>query len=206
MSARELKLGFEWTRRNKFLAAVYFALPSKLQGALWSLLEARTPVVRRLNKKLLIDLKNGAAGGSKRNEVLSFLKNNKQGLFSPDFLKIWLEKNEDYGYVYNFNGVFLPAKKDGGDISIPIDIFIDSFLFYIFYNDDYSKKLVETLDAYMTEGPYGYVDGDFDVRVKEGDVVIDAGAWIGDFSAYAAVRGGGGRYSHLNLKIPTSRC
>jgi hypothetical protein len=45
-----------------------------------------------------------AAGGSKRDEVLSFLKNNRQGLFSPDFLKIWLEKNKDCGYVYNFNG------------------------------------------------------------------------------------------------------
>ncbi|MDR1149856.1 MAG: FkbM family methyltransferase [Spirochaetaceae bacterium] len=196
MSARELKSGFEWTRKNKFLAAVYFALPSKLQGALWSLLNARNPVVRRLNKKLLIDLKSGAAGGSKRDEVLSFLKNNKQGLFSPDFLKIWLEKNNDYGYVYNIDGILLPAKKDdGGDISIMIDIFIELFLVYIFYGDDYSKKLVETLDPYMGDGPYFYVDGDFDVRVKEGDVVIDAGAWIGDFSAYAAMRGGGGIFA-----------
>jgi FkbM family methyltransferase len=38
----------------------------------------------------------------------------------------------------------------------------------------------------MEEGPYGYIDGDFDVTVKEKDVVIDAGAWIGDFAAYAA--------------------
>jgi FkbM family methyltransferase len=38
----------------------------------------------------------------------------------------------------------------------------------------------------MIEGPYGYTDLPFDVTVKEGDVVIDAGAWIGDFSAYVA--------------------
>jgi FkbM family methyltransferase len=38
----------------------------------------------------------------------------------------------------------------------------------------------------MFDGPYSYVDTDFDVTVKKSDVVIDAGAWIGDFSAYAA--------------------
>jgi tRNA G37 N-methylase Trm5 len=41
----------------------------------------------------------------------------------------------------------------------------------------------------LGEGPYGYTDGDFDVTVKKRDVVIDAGAWIGDFSAYAASKG-----------------
>jgi FkbM family methyltransferase len=41
----------------------------------------------------------------------------------------------------------------------------------------------------MAEGPYGYTDGAFDVTVKSGDVVIDAGAWIGDFSAYAVSKG-----------------
>jgi FkbM family methyltransferase len=33
------------------------------------------------------------------------------------------------------------------------------------------------------------VDGDFNVTVKKEDVVIDAGAWIGDFSAYAVSKG-----------------
>jgi len=48
------------------------------------------------------------------------------------------------------------------------------------YEDD--KSIVDILDLYMYEGPYGYADGSFDVSVKNGDVVIDAGAWIGDFS------------------------
>jgi hypothetical protein len=64
MSARELKLGFEWTRKNKFLTAVYFALPLKWQSAFWSLLNTRSPVIRRLNKELVSDLESGAAGGS----------------------------------------------------------------------------------------------------------------------------------------------
>ena len=41
----------------------------------------------------------------------------------------------------------------------------------------------------MPEGPYGYRDGGFDVTVKKGDIVIDSGAWIGDFAALAACYG-----------------
>jgi FkbM family methyltransferase len=42
----------------------------------------------------------------------------------------------------------------------------------------------------MMEGPYGYTDGNFDVTVNEDDIVVDAGAWIGDFSAYVASKKG----------------
>lgn len=41
----------------------------------------------------------------------------------------------------------------------------------------------------MPDGPNAYKDGDFDIGVKAGDTVIDAGAYIGDFAAYAAVKG-----------------
>ncbi|MDR1951999.1 MAG: FkbM family methyltransferase [Elusimicrobiota bacterium] len=70
-----------------------------------------------------------------------------------------------------------------------IAIFQDVFMFPCILNDDYNKATVELFDRYMTEGPYGYKDGDFDVTVKRNDVVIDAGAWIGDFSAYAVSKG-----------------
>jgi FkbM family methyltransferase len=68
-------------------------------------------------------------------------------------------------------------------------IFEDVFLVAAYYNDNYHKSVVEVLDKYMGEGPYGYVDGTFDVTVKRGDVVLDVGAWIGDFAAYAASKG-----------------
>jgi predicted RNA methylase len=70
-----------------------------------------------------------------------------------------------------------------------VEIFEESFLFSCLLHDNYEKNLVNFFDAYMTDGPYGYTDGAFDVRVQKGDVVIDAGAWIGDFSAYAAHKG-----------------
>jgi FkbM family methyltransferase len=93
-------------------------------------------------------------------------------------------------HYFDFNGVKLP------DISNNIEkldalksVFEDVLLFYCHYNDNYEKEFVRFMDTIMVEGPYGYIDGSFDVTVKAGDVVIDAGAWIGDFSAYAAVKG-----------------
>ena len=70
-----------------------------------------------------------------------------------------------------------------------VELWQDVFVFPCLLNDNYEKSLVERFDQVMMEGPYGYTDGIFDVRVKAGDVVIDAGAWIGDFSAYAANKG-----------------
>jgi FkbM family methyltransferase len=68
-------------------------------------------------------------------------------------------------------------------------IFVDIFLIHVLYNDDYSKNIVNRLERNMPDGPYGYTEGSFDVRVKAGDTVIDAGAYIGDFSAYSAAKG-----------------
>jgi FkbM family methyltransferase len=68
-------------------------------------------------------------------------------------------------------------------------IFEDVFLFPCYYHDNYDKQLVQRLDLHMLEGPYGYTDGLFNVTIEKNDVVIDAGAWIGDFSAYAASKG-----------------
>jgi FkbM family methyltransferase len=76
-------------------------------------------------------------------------------------------------------------------------VFRDTFRMLYFYDDCYDKNLVEAIEKIEAvslsyagyEGPYGYQDGSFDVRVKKGDIVIDAGAWAGDFSAYAALNG-----------------
>jgi FkbM family methyltransferase len=80
-----------------------------------------------------------------------------------------------------------PPPRSGFDFFYTI--FIDTFFFHVMLNDNYDKKIVNLFEADMTEGPYGYTDGEFDVRVKEGDTVIDAGSYIGDFAAYAAAHG-----------------
>jgi FkbM family methyltransferase len=102
------------------------------------------------------------------------------------FKRRWLKKN-----VFDFNGAKFPniiADKHNFWL-LAHNIFEDTFLIPCFYNDNYDKAIVEVLDQYMNEGPYGYSNGSFDVTVKKNDVVIDAGAWFGDFSAYSSSKG-----------------
>lgn len=70
-------------------------------------------------------------------------------------------------------------------------VFRDTFLIPYCLQDNYSADILRVMDIYMNEGPYGYQDTqkNFDVTIHQGDIVIDAGAWIGDFSAYAASKG-----------------
>ena len=92
-------------------------------------------------------------------------------------------KNE----ILDFNGIKLPEYHPKSFLLA--HIYLDSFFIYCNYNDNYDSKLVDKLDWALPEGPYGYKNDKIDVRVKKRDIVIDAGAWIGDFSAYASVKG-----------------
>jgi FkbM family methyltransferase len=177
---------------SRFVFAVYDSLPLEWQHILYDrfinpLFDKAS--IRALGKNLLADLQNGTAISDKREEVSAFLKKNHKGLLSPKFLRLFRRRDSAGRFVFDFNGAVLPAKNV--DLFMLPPVFIDTFLFSMFYNNNYSKELVLWLDPLMPEGPYGYVDNNFDVTVKKGDVVIDAGAWIGDFSAYAACGGGG---------------
>lgn len=109
--------------------------------------------------------------------------------FLKKFIKKWLKKTPE-GIWFDFNGAKLPDISDDINAAKALySVFQDTFLVSCYYDDNYDKLIVEKLDENMLEGPYGYTDGTFDVTVKKGDVVIDAGAWIGDFSAYAASKG-----------------
>ena len=65
----------------------------------------------------------------------------------------------------------------------------DTFYSFLYLKDDYSKSAWQKMDRFLWKGPYEYEDEYHKVRLCEGDVVIDASAWIGDFSALAAYRG-----------------
>lgn len=105
------------------------------------------------------------------------------------FVKKFLVKENTISY-FNFAGAKLPdVSNDKEKLRMLWQIFDDVFLVSCMFGDNYEKQVVTEVDLNTNEGAYGYVDGNFDVRVKEGDIVIDAGAWIGDFSAYAASKG-----------------
>jgi len=100
------------------------------------------------------------------------------------FDRRWLRTAPDGTCYYDFNGA-----KVAYDPRYPLyKVFIDSLMVYCLHDDVYDKELMLNMD-YMWEGAYGYTGDGIDVRVWPGDVVIDAGAWIGDFSAYAAAVG-----------------
>jgi FkbM family methyltransferase len=171
-----------WGYSNETLRDIWrFLTPPELRLSLWNFAKPRP-----LNKIIVRLIEDKTISFDKQDEVLHFIKTNKWGLYHPDFIKIWLEKASGAEAVFNFNGALLP-KSEG--ISLVPEMFADTFLFPMFCADNYGKDLVEMIERDMPEGPYGYTDGGFDVSVKKGDVVIDAGAYIGDFSAYAAAKG-----------------
>jgi FkbM family methyltransferase len=143
--------------------------------------------VKSLTLKIVKGIEDGSIAFNKSAEVLDFLKANPEGMWLHDFLKIWVVERGNSELCFDFNGAALPYVNDK---FLELNgLFIDTFLFHVMFNDNYDKKLVDFLETSMPEGPYGYTDGAFDVSVKAGDTVIDAGALIGDFAAYTAARG-----------------
>jgi FkbM family methyltransferase len=90
--------------------------------------------------------------------------------------------------IWNFNGVKLPELKPEL-LNYLYNVYLDTLFVHCIYNDNYDARLIDKLDKILPEGAYGYKNEFIDVTVKKNDVVIDAGAWIGDFSAYASRKG-----------------
>jgi len=85
---------------------------------------------------------------------------------------------------YDFSGLLLPLVNDVTTLRF---IYEDVLSIYAEHNDNYNYKIVDRVEKESTEGPFCYVgpNGE-DITIHKGDIVIDAGAWIGDFSAYCA--------------------
>lgn len=101
---------------------------------------------------------------------------------NDDFNKKFLK-----GDRYNFNGIYLPKIEN---TYLMRTVYDDSLKVYTEFNDNYSYTIVDELEKKLPEGTYCYTGKNCeDITIKKGDVVIDAGAWVGDFSAYAAKKG-----------------
>jgi hypothetical protein len=193
MSKNFVKSGAaEQAMRIKWMYRLWRALPEKLRFIIsqrFSLISSSYEKLTRMLADVLGDENFCVHKSENLEKALYFLKKNKIGIISPDIREIWLEKNAAKNYFYNFNGARLPYCRKNTFNETLRTVFIDTFLFSLFLNDDYSAALVEKFENDMPEGPYSYRDDGFDVTVKPRDTVIDAGAWAGDFSAYAASKG-----------------
>lgn len=112
--------------------------------------------------------------------------------------------SENHSEQRRFNSIMNSIKRDFGyqmkDIKFPkLDtrseqglikgVYYDTFGSYMLYNDKYNEKLVDACDKLFPEGLYGLQNDKVNVTVEKGDIVIDAGTWIGDFAAYSAMKG-----------------
>lgn len=122
----------------------------------------------------------------------------REAHFLPDFFekiycnvwkKRWL-KTANGKTFFDFKVAKLPdVSKEYEKLRGLTWTYEDIFLLPTLFNDSHDKSIVEEFDRYLNDGPYGYTDSDIDVTVKANDIVIDAGAWIGEFAAYAANKG-----------------
>ena len=109
------------------------------------------------------------------------------------FAKHMMKKMQSLGYVksnhFDFKGIKIPMldKKTNEDFFNAM--FEDDYYIYLFENDNYEEKFMDKYYYLLIEGPFCFKNELVDVQVKPGDVVIDVGSWIGDFAAYASVKG-----------------
>ena len=92
------------------------------------------------------------------------------------------------GY-YQIGQIKFPLMDSLNEMLLRDSIYWDTFCSYLYFNDKYDEKTYDMCKSYSPEGPYGLVNDKVNVTVEKGDIVIDAGSWIGDFSAYSAMKG-----------------
>ena len=89
---------------------------------------------------------------------------------------------------YRFKDAKIPILSDEDAIEFFPHVMNDDFYCYMYLDDNYQEKDINELFYLLVEGPYGLVNDKVSVTVESGDIVIDAGSWIGDFAAYASAK------------------
>lgn len=90
---------------------------------------------------------------------------------------------------YHIKDIRLPMLDGKKEYDLYGFIWEDTFSSYMFSNDNYDEAIFDYYDSICSECIYGLVSDKVNVTVEPGDIVIDAGSWIGDFAAYASVKG-----------------
>jgi FkbM family methyltransferase len=173
----------KFVKSSGMINAIKHFVPKSVQNRLFSFSIERNKDL--LRKTVLEYLTNELGGGGVLKQFLEARR-----FDSVEITKLWLQTTPDGSKRINIAGAFLPdITGDPVCNNAMPGIIVDTFLFHILGKDNYDKSDLDRFEPYMPEGPYGYRDAAFDVTVKRGDVVIDAGAWIGDFAALAAAYG-----------------
>ena len=90
---------------------------------------------------------------------------------------------------YHVKDIRIPLLDDETERGFFSFVFDDTYYSYYWLDDKYDEETFDRCDKFLVEGLYGLVNDKVNVTVKPGDVVIDAGSWLGDFAAYASVKG-----------------
>lgn len=100
------------------------------------------------------------------------------------FRKKFFNKREN---CYIINDVKFPELSKTEELAFP-GIFDETLISYYYFGDKYDETIFSKCEN-LCDGLYGLVNDKVNVTVESGDIVIDAGSWIGDFAAYASVKG-----------------
>ena len=116
------------------------------------------------------------------------LMKKKPGQHRLKYLVNRLRKEYLQEQCYIFKDIRLPLLDHVNESLFFGYVMEDSFLSYLKFDDCYDEDIMNIYYDLLPEGPYGLRNNFVDVSVSAGDIVIDAGSWIGDFAAYASTQ------------------
>ena len=89
---------------------------------------------------------------------------------------------------FQIKDVKFPLLDKDNELHYP-GILDETLISYYYFNDKYDEFTFDKCCKFC-DGLYGLINDKVNVTIEPGDVVIDAGSWIGDFAAYASVKTG----------------
>lgn len=112
----------------------------------------------------------------------------KRNFLVRKFCGKYCSRFKEDGY-YSFNEARLPLLDEVTEREFFDLVFEGVYLSYLEFGDRYDEELVDRFSSVLAEGFCCLRGNRVDVTVAPGDIVIDAGSWIGDFAAYASAKG-----------------
>ena len=90
---------------------------------------------------------------------------------------------------YHIRDIRIPLLDARNEYAFYSFLWEETFSSYMFNDDKYDEASFNKYDQILEGGFYGLFNDKVSVTVEPGDIVIDAGSWVGDFAAYASVKG-----------------